>query len=103
MFTEEAKEATTIFDVLIDAGYYVRKVNRLGDVDSDYLDEDEDEDIELLPREDIAAVLVDWYTDTLRARPADDELRRTAARCEAQERPLDPADVRDWADYWLTL
>lgn len=66
-------------------------------------DDDEDEDIELLPREDIAAVLVDWYTDTLRARPADDELRRTAARCEAQERPLDPADVRDWADYWLTL
>lgn len=66
-------------------------------------DEDEDEDIELLPREDIAAVLADWYTDTLRARPADDELRRTAARCEAQERPLDPADVRDWADYWLTL
>lgn len=65
--------------------------------------DDEDEDIELLPREDIAAVLVDWYTDTLRARPADDELRRTAARCEAQERPLDPADVRDWADYWLTL
>lgn len=66
-------------------------------------DADEDEDIELLPREDIAAVLADWYTDTLRARPADDELRRTAARCEAQERPLDPADVRDWADYWLTL
>lgn len=65
--------------------------------------DDEDEDIELLPREDIAAVLADWYTDTLRARPADDELRRTAARCEAQERPLDPADVRDWADYWLTL
>ena len=44
MFTEEAKEATTIFDVLVDAGYYVRKVNRLGDVDSDYLDEDEDEE-----------------------------------------------------------
>ena len=44
MFTEEAKEATTIFDVLVDAGYYVRKVNRLGDVDSDYEDEDEDED-----------------------------------------------------------
>lgn len=71
--------------------------------DADDEDEDEDEDIELLPREDIAAVLADWYTDTLRARPADDELRRTAARCEAQERPLDPADVRDWADYWLTL
>lgn len=46
MFTEEAKEATTIFDVLVDAGYYVRKVNHLGDVDSDYLDEDEDEDEE---------------------------------------------------------
>lgn len=72
------------------------------DEDEDDAD-DEDEDIELLPREDIAAVLADWYTDTLRARPADDELRRTAARCEAQERPLDPADVRDWADYWLTL
>lgn len=71
--------------------------------DADDEDEDEDEDIELLPREDIAAVLADWYTDTLRARPADDELRRIAARCEAQERPLDPADVRDWADYWLTL
>ena len=42
MFTEEAKEATTIFDVLVDAGYYVRKVNRLGDVDSNYLDEDEE-------------------------------------------------------------
>lgn len=66
-------------------------------------DEDEDEDIELLPREDIAAVLVDWYTDTLRALPADDELRRIAARCEAQERPLDPADVRDWADFRLAL
>ena len=44
MFTEEAKEATTIFDVLVDAGYYVCKVNCLGDVDSDYLDEDEDEE-----------------------------------------------------------
>ena len=42
MFTEEAKEATTIFDVLVDAGYYVRKVNRLEDVDSNYLDEDEE-------------------------------------------------------------
>lgn len=71
--------------------------------DADDEDEDEDEDIELLPREDIAAVLADWYADTERARPADDGLRRTAARCEAQERPLDPADVRDWADYWLTL
>ena len=66
-------------------------------------DEDEDEDIELLPREDIAAVLVDWYADTERAMPADDELRRVAARCEAQNRPLDPADVRDWADLRLTL
>lgn len=65
--------------------------------------DDEDEDIELLPREDIAAVLADWYTDTLRARPADDELRRIAARCEAQERPLDPCDVRAWADFRLTL
>lgn len=66
-------------------------------------DEDEDEDIELLPREDIAAVLADWYADTERAMPTDDELRRNAARCEAQERPLDPADVRDWADFRLTL
>lgn len=65
--------------------------------------DDEDEDIELLPREDIAAVLADWYADTERAQPADDELRRNAARCEAQERPLDPADVREWADFWLTL
>lgn len=66
-------------------------------------DDDEDEDIELLPREDIAAVLADWYADTERALPTDDELRRNAARCEAQERPLDPADVRDWADFRLTL
>lgn len=65
--------------------------------------DDEDEDVELLPREDIAAVLADWYADTERAMPADDELRRIAARCEAQERPLDPADVRDWADFRLTL
>lgn len=65
--------------------------------------DDEDEDIELLPREDIAAVLADWYADTERALPTDDELRRNAARCEAQERPLDPADVREWADFWLTL
>ena len=71
--------------------------------DEDDTDEDEDEDIELLPREDIAAVLADWYTDTERALPTDDELRRNAARCEAQERPLDPADVRDWADFRLTL
>lgn len=66
-------------------------------------DEGEDEDIELLPCEDIAAVLADWYADTERALPTDDELRRDAARCEAQERPLDPADVREWADFWLTL
>lgn len=65
--------------------------------------DDEDEDIELLPREDIAAVLADWCADTERALPTDDELRQNAARCEAQERPLDPADVRDWADFWLTL
>ena len=65
--------------------------------------DDEDEDIELLPREDIATVLADWYADTERARPTDDDLRRNAAACEAQERPLDPADVRDWADFWLTL
>lgn len=65
--------------------------------------DDEDEDIELLPREDIAAVLADWYADTERAMPTDDDLRRNAAACEAQERPLDPADVRDWADFWLTL
>lgn len=71
--------------------------------DEDDADDDEDEDIELLPREDIAAVLADWYADTERALPTDDELRRNAARCEAQERPLDPADVRDWADFRLTL
>ena len=65
--------------------------------------DDEDEDIELLPREDIAAVLADWYADTERALPTDDELRQNSARCEAQERPLDPADVRDWADFRLTL
>lgn len=71
--------------------------------DEDDTDAEEDEDIELLPREDIAAVLTDWYADTERALPTDDELRRNAARCEAQERPLDPADVREWADFWLTL
>lgn len=65
--------------------------------------DDEDEDIELLPREDIAAVLADWYADAKRALPTDDELRQNAVRCEAQERPLDPADVRDWADFRLTL
>lgn len=72
------------------------------DEDEDDAD-DEDEDIELLPREDIAAVLADWYADTERALPTDDELRRNAACCEAQERPLDPADVREWADFWLTI
>lgn len=65
--------------------------------------DDEDEDIELLPREDIAAVLADWYADAERALPTDDELRQNAVRCEAQERPLDSADVRDWADFRLTL
>lgn len=63
--------------------------------DADDEDEDEDEDIELLPREDIAAVLADWYADTERALPTNDELLQNAVRCEAQERPLDPADVRD--------
>lgn len=72
------------------------------DEDEDDAD-DEDEDIELLPREDIAAVLADWYTDTERALPTNDELLQNAVRCEAQERPLDPADVRDWADFRLTL
>lgn len=71
--------------------------------DADDEDEDEDEDIELLPREDIAAVLADWYADTERALPTNDELLQNAVRCEAQERPLDPADVRDWADFRLTL
>lgn len=75
----------------------------LDDPEDEDDDEDEDGDIELLPREDIAAVLADWYADTERALPADDELRRNAASCEAQERPLDPADVREWADFWLTL
>lgn len=75
----------------------------LDDPEDDADDEGEDEDIELLPREDIAAVLADWYADTERALPTDDELRGDAARCEAQERPLDPADVREWADFWLTL
>lgn len=46
MFTEEAKRTTNIFDVLVNAGYFVRKVNRLGDVDSDYLDEPMEEDEE---------------------------------------------------------
>ena len=46
MFTEEARRETNIFDVLIDANYYVRKVDYLGQVDPDYWDEDEDEDEE---------------------------------------------------------
>ena len=71
--------------------------------DEDDADDADDEDIELLPRDDIAAVLADWYADAERALPTDDELRQNAARCEAQERPLDPADVRDWADFRLTL
>ena len=71
--------------------------------DADADDADEDEDIELLPREDIAAVLADWYADTERALPTNDELLQNAVHCEAQERPLDPADVRDWADFRLTL
>lgn len=75
----------------------------LDDPEDEDDDEDEDEDIELLPREDIAAVLADWYADTERALPTNDELLQNAVRCEAQERPLDPADVRDWADFRLTL
>lgn len=46
MFTEEAKGTTNIFDVLVDAGYYIRKVNHLGDVDPDYLEEPIEEDEE---------------------------------------------------------
>ena len=46
MFTEEAKETTNIFDVLVDAGYFVRRVFCLGDVDPDYLDEPMEEDEE---------------------------------------------------------
>lgn len=64
---------------------------------------DEDEDIELLPRENIAAVLADWYADTGREAPAPDALLRIAARCEAAEVFIDPADVREWADFWLTI
>lgn len=75
----------------------------LDDPEDEDDDDDEDEDIELLPREDIAAVLADWYADAERALPTDDELRQNAVRCEAQKRPLDPADVRDWADFRLTL
>lgn len=46
MFTEEAKRTTNIFDVLVNAGYFVRKVKRLGDVDPDYLEEPMGEDEE---------------------------------------------------------
>lgn len=46
MFTEEAKETTNIFDVLKDAGYYIRKINYLEDVDPDYLEEPIEEDEE---------------------------------------------------------
>lgn len=46
MFTEEAKRTTNIFDVLVDAGYFVRKVKCLGDVDPDYLEEPIEEDEE---------------------------------------------------------
>ena len=84
----------------------------LADVIRDALDDpedeaddtdDEDEDIELLPREDIAAVLADWYADTGRLAPAPDALLRLAARCEVAEVFIDPADVRKWADFWLTF
>ena len=46
MFTEEARRTTNIFEVLMDANYYVRKVNCLGDVDPDYLEEPGEEDEE---------------------------------------------------------
>ena len=46
MFTEEAKRTTNIFDVLVDAGYFVRGLNHLGDVDPDYLEEPMEEDEE---------------------------------------------------------
>lgn len=46
MFTEEARRTTNIFDVLVNTGYYVRMVNRLGDVDPDYLEEPMEEDEE---------------------------------------------------------
>lgn len=39
MFTEEARRTTNIFDVLANAGYFVRCVSCLGDVDPDYLEE----------------------------------------------------------------
>lgn len=46
MFTEEARRTTNIFDVLMDAGYYVRWVDCLGHVDPDYLEEPAGEDEE---------------------------------------------------------
>ena len=46
MFTEEAKRTTNIFDVLVNADYYIRKVKHLGDVDPDYLEEPIEEDEE---------------------------------------------------------
>lgn len=46
MFTEEAKRTTNIFDVLVNADYFVRKVECLGDVDPDYLEEPMEEDEE---------------------------------------------------------
>ena len=73
------------------------------DAPEDEADDTEDEDIDLLPREDIAAVLADWYADTGRPAPTPDALLRTAARCEAAEVFIDPADVREWADFWLTI
>lgn len=44
MFTEEARRTTNIFEVLVDANYYVRWIDCLGHVDPDYLDEPMDED-----------------------------------------------------------
>ena len=40
---------------------------------------------------------------TIAAGEKNDAALEFAARCEAQERPLDPADVRGWADFRLTL
>ena len=44
MSTEEAREETNIFDVLIDAGYYVGKVDSLCQADPVYWKEPIDED-----------------------------------------------------------
>jgi hypothetical protein len=46
MFTEEARRTTNIFEVLMDAGYYICMVNHLGDVDPDYFEEPVGEDEE---------------------------------------------------------